>query len=70
MVTYYNLHNRMRFSPDSIHMYVPAHEVPSFGCHTTVLCTEQELIQIFSLYLIIVISKYINYNTCTVVTRV
>ena len=46
-------------------MYVPV--VPSFDCHTIVLCTEQELIQIFSLYLIIVISKYINYNTA--VTR-
>ena len=46
-------------------MYVPV--VPSFDCHTIVLCTEQESIQIFSLYLIIVISKYINYNTA--VTR-
>ena len=65
LATYYNLHDQIGFSPDSIHMYVPV--VPSFDCHTIVLCTEQELIQIFSLYLIIVISKYINYNTA--VTR-
>ena len=46
IITYYNLYDQIGFSSDSIHMYVPV--VPSFGCHTVVLCTEQELIQIFS----------------------